>query len=521
MGTAMPGPDVGESARLGDGPVATVYSGHHRGTPVALKVFPKRLDKRTMAAFNRERSTLAGLRRVTSLLPVDGVDERPGGGLVLRMELCRQSLAGLVERAGPLSAADVVVIGRAAALALAAAHRAGIPHGGLSPYNVLFRTSGEPVVSDFGLTLRHAFARDPMHAIEYLPPETLRTGVLDERTDLYGLGAVLHFALAGRSPHPGRLGEQPGERVLRILREPVPDFNAEGVPDALATLVARLLAPDPAHRPHDAVQVAAQLGDLLPESPSVSDVDEFDDFAAQPPPAVREQPLPARPLPAAPAPAPVPAHVDEFDDFAGSSLMPPVGGGSAPSNVEPRSTLAAPHPLPRPAPAVPRPMPAPHRPAPAPHRPMPATPRVRPSGRTRRYGLVVGGSLLLSTLVLGLLALVLFSPLGGGPEELSSTTTRAPEISGGGIGKARVELAMPTDRTDHVELAWRSTRELDFAVVVAVDGGPTTVVRAGRNRTMTVQVEPGRRYCFMVQATDGVQVYESTPVPLRGATCRR
>ncbi|WP_154814148.1 hypothetical protein [Actinophytocola xinjiangensis] len=32
-----------------------------------------------------------------------------------------------------------------------------------------------------------------MHAIEYLPPETLRTGELDELTDLYGLGAVLHF----------------------------------------------------------------------------------------------------------------------------------------------------------------------------------------------------------------------------------------------------------------------------------------------------------------------------------------
>jgi hypothetical protein len=38
---------------------------------------------------------------------------------------------------------------------------------------------------------------------------------------------------------------------------------------------------------------------------------------------------------------------------------------------------------------------------------------------------------------------------------------------------------------------------------------------------MTVDVEPGRKYCFLVQATDGDEVYESEPQPLRGATCRK
>src|SRR5690349_11297834 len=159
--------------RLDDGPVATVYSGHRAGVPVALKVFPKRFDKRTASSFSKEQAKLSAVRRVTSILMVDGVEELPSGESAVRMELCTQSLAALVERVGPLPAADVAILGRAMATALAAAHSVGVVHGGVAPSNVLFRQNNEPVLADFGVTLRQAFTRDPLHAIEYLPPETL------------------------------------------------------------------------------------------------------------------------------------------------------------------------------------------------------------------------------------------------------------------------------------------------------------------------------------------------------------
>jgi protein kinase-like protein len=337
MSTAM-ALSTGELTRIGDGPVATVYSGHRDNVPVAYKVFGKKFDKRTMSAYGKERSALAAQRRVTSILQVDGIDELSGGELALRMELCTQSLARVVERYGPVAPDDVIKVGRAAAMALAAAHRAGVVHGGISPHNVLFRQSGEPVVSDFGLTLRHALARDPLHAIEYLPPETLRTGVLNESTDLYGLGAVLHFALTGRSPHPGRLGEQPGERVLRILGGPVPAINTPGVPTPLATLVARLLATDPSRRPPDAGQVADQIGVLLPDpTPRTQSDSGFDDFdmsgpahrvhrVPPPPQPPRQQWAPQSP-PRQQPPPPAADTLDDFDDFSSS--------GSAPSRPTP------------------------------------------------------------------------------------------------------------------------------------------------------------------------------------------
>lgn len=344
--------DSAELHRVDDGPVATVYSGQQAGVPAVWKVFPKRLDKRTMAAFNKEQAKLAAIRRVTSILPVTGVDELDTGEFAVRMERCTQSLAALVDRVGPLPPADVVVLGRAVAVALAAAHGAGVVHGGMSPHNILFRTTGEPVVADFGVTLRQAFARDPLYAIEFLPPETLRTGVLNEGTDLYGLGAVLHYALSGRSPHPGRLGEQPGERVLRILGEPVPAINTPDVPVVLSTLVARLLSAAPERRLGDASAVAAQLGAMLPDAPPRAAADDFDDFSGPRPgqPLRPMPPPPAQPVGQAP-PAPVVSvdggDFDDFDDFAVPAYRsaPPV---SRPPVAPPPVAVSPPVPVPPP-----------------------------------------------------------------------------------------------------------------------------------------------------------------------------
>lgn len=234
---------------VGRGPVATVHLGRHAGRPVALKVFPHPFDRRTAAAFERER---AALRGVPSLLPVDGVDRLPDGRQVLRMELCARSLATLVRQSGPLPAADVIALGRALATALAGAHAAGVVHGGLTPTNVLFRPSSEPLLADAAPSLRHAYRPDPLHAVEFRSPQAVRADTRAESDDLYALGAVLHFALTGAPPHAGGLGEPPGDRVLRVLRDPVPPITRPGVPAELSTLVARLLSADPTDRPRDA-----------------------------------------------------------------------------------------------------------------------------------------------------------------------------------------------------------------------------------------------------------------------------
>lgn len=103
-----------------------------------------------------------------------------------------------------------------------------------------------------------------------------------------------------------------------------------------------------------------------------------------------------------------------------------------------------------------------------------------------------------------------------------SSTPKLPTTGGADpAGGVTVELAQPTDLTDKVRLDWKATRDLDFAVVVAAEGESTRVLLAERNHSMTIDVKPGLKYCFLVQASDGDRVYESDPQPLRGATCHK
>jgi hypothetical protein len=146
----------------------------------------------------------------------------------------------------------------------------------------------------------------------------------------------------------------------------------------------------------------------------------------------------------------------------------------------------------------------------------PLSPPEQPNRRLVRYDLLAGAALLLA-----LLALVPLLLLRGDPDEISSTP-KVPSANGGDpAGDVTVELARPTDLNDKVQLNWKATRDLDFAVVVAAEGQETKVLLAERNHTMTVEVEPETKYCFLIQASDGDRVYESDPQPLRGASCRK
>lgn len=421
---------------LADGPVATVLAGVHpdTGEAFALKIFPGTLDRRTRSTVDRDLSRLSSLPAHVPLLVAQAVETLADGRCALRMELCAQSLTELLESFGPLSVPDTLELGSALAAALAAAHGAGVVHGGVTPGNVLFRPSGEPVLSDAGTTLRQAFPRDPNINIEFLAPETLRDGTVDGRSDLYGLGTILFLALRGRAPHHGPPGEQPGARLLRVLSAPTPTLDRADLPPALGRLVSALLSKDPGTRPVDAATVAAQLDALMGADGSGTD----------------------------PVPAPVPPRPQ------GDPIL--VFG---------------------------------------------PTPRPRRSVRVVR--------LLAATAVLSLLAaatLLLLDPSNDVTVSPAPTRVAVPSASPVPTRAVLLELIDPVDRGSAVELSWRSSEPLDFAVIVAAEGEQTRkVFIVHRNTSFGVPVDPVRRYCFAIQGADGTHVYESAPKPIRGASC--
>ncbi|MFC4003773.1 protein kinase [Prauserella oleivorans] len=386
------------------------------------------------------------------VLVADRVVDLPDGRCALRMELCAQSLPELVGSFGPLSVADALALGHGLASALAAAHGAGLVHGGVTPGNVLFRPAGEPVLADFGLVPRRAFPGDVTAGAGFLAPETVRDGTRDERTDLYGLGAVLYFALSGSSPHQGRPGEQVDERLLRTLSEEVPALERPDLPGGLAQLVSALLARNPAARPLDAATVATRLGALIGPAQTGA---AFDDFAAAVPGAAP----PAQPS-AAPAP-PLPR----------GELLVQYGPGEA-------------------------------------------------SRKRPRTGVVVGALGVLAVLAVVVVALLLTRPPQLDVPEvpqaavgsLAPPPTTAPPV--------RLEFDDPVDRGEYVELSWRSSEPLDFAIIVAAEGRREhDTIFVQRNTEYRLKIDPTLAYCFRIQGASSAGFYESQAKPLRGATC--
>lgn len=464
MSTTMTTEDMfGELVPLGQGPAATVLAGvRATGEAFALKVYPGRIDRRTQAQLTRELGALTALRERVPVLVADAIEDLPDGRFALRMELCAQSLTELVSSFGPMSVPDALALGESLAAALAAAHGAGILHGGVTPGNVLFRPSGEAVLSDFGLTLRRAFPPDVERVVDYLPPETVRDGSADEGSDLYGLGAVLHLALAGYPPHAGQPGEREGERVLRVLgAAPVPPLARPGVPPGLTHLVSALLAKNPDARPIDAATVAARLGAL---SGSAS-----------------------------------PAQDHAFDDFSDFS---DAGGCPAPA--------------PAPAPAQG------HRP-PAPPPPL-GTPILEygPGDKPKRpvrTGLVLAALAALAVLATAVVLLLVNDPEEVAVPPATAGTATPNATSAPATPSVQLELLEPADRGNYVELTWRSSEPLDFAISVAEEGKDARTMFVQRNTTYRLPVDPVLKYCFRIQGANSNGVYESQPKPIREAIC--
>ncbi len=150
--------------------------------------------------------------------------------------------------------------------AVAFAHRQGVLHRDIKPANVLLGEFGEVYLADWGVATRKPLDGEqrPLGLVGtplYFAPE-MATGddaQMDERTDVYLLGATLYHALSGQPPHPGTDLRQVLEHAWSAEPAPLP---AE-VPDELARVVARALARDKAQRYPSAVELKDALTQFL------------------------------------------------------------------------------------------------------------------------------------------------------------------------------------------------------------------------------------------------------------------
>jgi hypothetical protein len=266
---------------IGGGGMGRIHIARDRrlGRVVALKVLPPGHDG-LAERFRREACLTARLEHPT-IVSVHEAGYRPGGEPFYAMRhVSGRELEEIVAEAGTF-AKRLALVPRVLAVAdaLAYAHAKGIIHRDLKPANVMIGEFGETVVLDWGLAKTIGEPEDESRVEEaagpmeskltmagqvmgtpaYMPPEQAAGASVDERADVYALGAMLYRVLAGQPPYQGTTSAQ--ETLERVMAEPPRPLGEmePTVPPELSAIVGKAMARDRAARYASARELAEDL----------------------------------------------------------------------------------------------------------------------------------------------------------------------------------------------------------------------------------------------------------------------
>ncbi|HET7904751.1 MAG TPA: protein kinase, partial [Candidatus Eisenbacteria bacterium] len=266
-------------APLGAGGMGEVYRARdpRLGREVAVKVLPSAMagDADRQVRFEAE-ARAAGALNHPNIVTLHDVGVAEGMPYLVTEVLEGESLRD-VARQGAVPVARALDIAAQVAAGLEAAHGKGIVHRDLKPENLFVLSDGRVKILDFGIAKLMRADSAPsaeaettpvfasltatgtiMGTVSYMAPEQLRDRPVDQRADLFALGAILHELLSGRQPFAG---ETAADRVSAILMADPPALPdaAESELPGLGEVVGRLLAKRPERRFQSAADFAFAL----------------------------------------------------------------------------------------------------------------------------------------------------------------------------------------------------------------------------------------------------------------------
>lgn len=258
---------------IGRGGMGTVYLARDSRKPrlLALKVLPPRrarTEERLLARFRREMELSQKVAHPNLTQTFDVGFEQ--GVYYIAMEyIAGVSLYRLIATGGPLSIGRAAKLFVQAAEGLEHAHSIGLIHRDVKPSNILITPRDQVKILDLGLALIEGEEVEDRTVVggkgyivgtmDYIAPEqTHDASNVDARSDLYGLGCTMYYALTGQPPFPG------GDTLTKIRRHrreaPVAlqELNPL-IPVDFGAIVHPLLAKRPEDRPQSAAILKQQL----------------------------------------------------------------------------------------------------------------------------------------------------------------------------------------------------------------------------------------------------------------------
>jgi serine/threonine protein kinase len=269
------------AAPIGAGGMGEVYRARDPriGRDVAIKVLPAAfsMDQERLIRFEREARS-AGVLNHPNILAIHDVGTHDGTAYVVSELLDGETLRDRL-KLGALPVRKAIDLGIQIAQGLAAAHEHGIVHRDLKPENLFVTGDGRLKILDFGLAkltrpnpVGTAQANAPTlqadtgpgevwGTVGYMSPEQARGNPVDQRSDIFSLGAILYEMLSGKRAFQGA---SPADTVSAILKEDPRDLTeiVEAIPPALERVVRHCLEKSPAERFQSTRDLAFGLAEI-------------------------------------------------------------------------------------------------------------------------------------------------------------------------------------------------------------------------------------------------------------------
>lgn len=241
---------------LGQGGMGMVYKAEdlslHRSVAVKLLPLQQGVGAVALQRFVREARTSARLIH-PNIVTVHDVGSNDSAYFIVMEFVDGETLEEMVAREGKVGVRAALTILLQITDALTHAHEEGIVHRDIKPSNIMVTSKGLAKVMDFGLALSLADTTEltaadrTMGTPRYMSPEQCRGLELDERSDVFSLGATFLEVMSGVKPYDG---ESQVALMQQIVNGPIPRLN-ELNPEAserLTDIISKMMARDPRER---------------------------------------------------------------------------------------------------------------------------------------------------------------------------------------------------------------------------------------------------------------------------------